>query len=538
MESQDQAMAPTLQTRRARREAALAALESSPVTMSVPDSSVPGAVRTPAPHAAPSRPDGTFPPALDAHREPPVSPLRTTSGPRMTGPAPHAALGRPAQRAAAPHASSPSVVADPASLARLAAFSEIAELRRARESRTRDLAPAAHQSTPRSSAASRPGVAAAARPAVPQPVVVPSLEPDEQPVAVRPAAPVTQARPNAPTAAPLARPQVAATLTQPVLPDPVAAAPVSGVLAAPALAAATTPGAATTSGVPAGPLDAPAEMLGDQAVTSSAAACAPMSRRATVEARRAAARKKPRSAGSSFHRPAGRAHKGGWVARAGILAALGITTIAVPLANASQQGASATSVPLVAEGRSTLDVITSSSSSAAATEAVIVAEGGTLAGRDAAVASRGSARDTLAGCDLSQPVRGANGRLGSEELCDLSQSGHRQQPYAAVAFDALNEAYRAKFGADICLTDSYRSLQSQYSVARSKPGLSARPGTSQHGLGLAVDLCPTSYTSTARWNWLKANGPTYGWDNPAWARSGGSGKYEPWHWEYFPLVEY
>ena len=78
MESQDQAMAPTLQTRRARREAALAALESSPVTMSVPGSSVPGAVRTPAPHAAPSRPDGTFPPALDAHREPPVSPLRTT----------------------------------------------------------------------------------------------------------------------------------------------------------------------------------------------------------------------------------------------------------------------------------------------------------------------------------------------------------------------------------------------------------------------------------------------------------------------------
>jgi len=173
MESQDQATAPTLQTRRARREAALAALESSPVTMSVADSSVPGAVRTPAPHAAPSRPDGTFPPALDAHRESTVSPLRTTSGSRMTGPAPHAALGRPAPRAVAPHASSPSVVADPESLARLAAFSEIAELRRARESRTRDLAPAAHQSTPRSSAATRPTMAPVARPAVPQHVVVP-----------------------------------------------------------------------------------------------------------------------------------------------------------------------------------------------------------------------------------------------------------------------------------------------------------------------------------------------------------------------------
>lgn len=256
-----------------------------------------------------------------------------------------------------------------------------------------------------------------------------------------------------------------------------------------------------------------------------------------VEARRAAAGKKPRS-GSSFVRPGGRAHKGGWVARAGVLAALGITTIAVPLANASNDGASASVVPAIAEGRSTLEVITSSSGSAAVTDAAIVAEGDTLAGRDAAVASRGSARDMLAGCDLSQSVRSANGRLSSDELCDLTQQGHKLQPFAAVAFDALNEAYRAKFGNDICLTDSYRSLQGQYSVARTKPGLSARPGTSQHGLGLAVDMCKSAYSSTAHWNWLKANGPTYGWDNPAWARAGGSGKYEPWHWEYFPLVEY
>jgi hypothetical protein len=35
-------------------------------------------------------------------------------------------------------------------------------------------------------------------------------------------------------------------------------------------------------------------------------------------------------------------------------------------------------------------------------------------------------------------------------------------------------------------------------------------------------------------SWLSANGPTFGWTNPDWALRGGSGPYEPWHWEYLP----
>ena len=38
--------------------------------------------------------------------------------------------------------------------------------------------------------------------------------------------------------------------------------------------------------------------------------------------------------------------------------------------------------------------------------------------------------------------------------------------------------------------------------------------------------------SAAAMEWLSGNGPTFGWDNPAWARRGGSGPYEPWHWEF------
>jgi hypothetical protein len=33
---------------------------------------------------------------------------------------------------------------------------------------------------------------------------------------------------------------------------------------------------------------------------------------------------------------------------------------------------------------------------------------------------------------------------------------------------------------------------------------------------------------------LRDNATAYGWENPDWALAGGSGQYEPWHWEYFP----
>ena len=64
-------------------------------------------------------------------------------------------------------------------------------------------------------------------------------------------------------------------------------------------------------------------------------------------------------------------------------------------------------------------------------------------------------------------------------------------------------------------------------------GLAATPGTSEHRWGLAVDLCDgVQKGSGSRFQWLRDNAPAYGWDNPDWARNGGSGPYEPWHWEY------
>jgi D-alanyl-D-alanine carboxypeptidase len=149
-------------------------------------------------------------------------------------------------------------------------------------------------------------------------------------------------------------------------------------------------------------------------------------------------------------------------------------------------------------------------------------------------ASRSGERSVLPGCDGVAHITGApNGQLPSSVLCTLWDPKHRLRADAAVAIAKLNIAYRQRFGDDICLTDSYRTLGSQEHLAAVKPGLAARPGTSNHGLGLAVDLCDgvENFGST-RYQWMRDNAPAYGWDNPLWARPGGSGPQESWHWEY------
>lgn len=62
----------------------------------------------------------------------------------------------------------------------------------------------------------------------------------------------------------------------------------------------------------------------------------------------------------------------------------------------------------------------------------------------------------------------------------------------------------------------------------------ARPGTSVHGWGLAIDIWGAAgllACSSPELLWLQINAPRYGWVNPEWARCGRSGA-EPWHWEY------
>lgn len=145
------------------------------------------------------------------------------------------------------------------------------------------------------------------------------------------------------------------------------------------------------------------------------------------------------------------------------------------------------------------------------------------------------AAPVLPGCDgRSSDIDGyANGRLPDEVLCTLpGGSGERLRADAALSFVRLAAAYEGAFGEPICVTDGYRPLAEQQQLRRTKPRFAARPGYSEHGWGLAVDLsCGVQSFRTKEHAWLVANAGTYGWFLPEWAQRGGA-RPEPWHWEF------
>ncbi|GAA2906777.1 hypothetical protein GCM10010517_73010 [Streptosporangium fragile] len=141
------------------------------------------------------------------------------------------------------------------------------------------------------------------------------------------------------------------------------------------------------------------------------------------------------------------------------------------------------------------------------------------------------------GCDptrTSSLTEFPNGLIPQAYLCPLQQKGNELRGDAALAFISLNEAYKRRFGKPMCVTDSYRSLAEQQSVYYRRPGFAAVPGRSNHGLGLAVDLCGgVERFRSPEFNWVEANGKKYGWIHPKWAYVS---PFEPWHWEYDPKL--
>jgi len=130
----------------------------------------------------------------------------------------------------------------------------------------------------------------------------------------------------------------------------------------------------------------------------------------------------------------------------------------------------------------------------------------------------------------SQRVPYRNGRIPASALTDIG-GGHRMFGNAARAYTQMRDAAR-RDGVNIRLTDSYRSYAAQVDVARRKGlygvrqpngrlGLAARPGTSLHGMGKAVDV--NLGASPGANAWLRANASRFGFRTiPR----------EPWHWEY------
>lgn len=253
----------------------------------------------------------------------------------------------------------------------------------------------------------------------------------------------------------------------------------------------------------------------------------PASRRARVPEAHAAPRRRSRLA-----RYAG---------RLGVLAALVGVTVVIPV---SQAALADTGIPSVFASHvalpSTLDALTATPPSqrppAALVSAAGAAEKTEVTLEDVERVSRSSERVLIPGCSGERPASAENGRLSASALCTLFDGHTQLRSDAAVALAELNEAFVNRFGADLCLASGYRTLGQQAAVRAQKGGLAAAPGASNHGFGLAVDFCRRE-TTGARWTWLLENGPIFGYEVPGWARPGGNGPTEPWHWEFTEAVK-
>lgn len=121
-------------------------------------------------------------------------------------------------------------------------------------------------------------------------------------------------------------------------------------------------------------------------------------------------------------------------------------------------------------------------------------------------------------------VQYGNGQIPPGALELIGVGHHRLWGPAATAYKALVAAAESD-GIDIGITDSYRTYEVQVDLVLrkglySEGGLAARPGTSRHGWGLAVDLVLDDEALA----WMRANAADYGWVETT--------PREPWHWEF------
>lgn len=152
----------------------------------------------------------------------------------------------------------------------------------------------------------------------------------------------------------------------------------------------------------------------------------------------------------------------------------------------------------------------------------------------------------------SPSLSAVNGKKPAGDLCPvpawaLSAWAPNTTRYlgcsALQGFVEMNTAFKAKFGYNIRLDEGYRDLvtQNMYHLIYPYPR-AAMPGTSNHGLGMAIDLeaetsavhvgSHTHYNfGSAADQWLTANGKNYGWDRPPYLDATGNNP-EYWHYNY------
>ncbi|WP_229831047.1 M15 family metallopeptidase [Actinoplanes ianthinogenes] len=119
-----------------------------------------------------------------------------------------------------------------------------------------------------------------------------------------------------------------------------------------------------------------------------------------------------------------------------------------------------------------------------------------------------------------------NGRIPAEALEQVGGTRHKLWAPAAEKLTQLIADAKAD-GVTIGITDSYRPYTEQVDLARrkglySQGGLAAKPGTSEHGWGMATDLD----LNPEALSWMRKNGGRYGFVENV--------RRESWHWAFRP----
>ncbi len=154
-------------------------------------------------------------------------------------------------------------------------------------------------------------------------------------------------------------------------------------------------------------------------------------------------------------------------------------------------------------------------------------------------------------------TKGKNGRLDTNKLSaiDASYGGGILHIEAAKMYNKL--IAKAKKDKIVWrVSSTYRDYAGQLACYRKYgAGSAAKPGSSPHGWGVAMDfgeICGIQEAKAKKlgvnraspaaakyarnksktYNWLSKNGPKYGWFNPYRLADGG-GMDEAWHWEYW-----
>jgi LAS superfamily LD-carboxypeptidase LdcB len=119
-----------------------------------------------------------------------------------------------------------------------------------------------------------------------------------------------------------------------------------------------------------------------------------------------------------------------------------------------------------------------------------------------------------------------NGKIPASALEQVGTTRHKLWGPAAEALTRMMSDAQ-KDGVKIGITDSYRPYTEQVDLARrkglySQGGLAAKPGTSEHGWGMAADLDLNAQALS----WVRQNADKYGFYNTA--------SRESWHWGFKP----